>query len=154
MDIKNKHIEVVVRRMAELRMHSERLESVTRCDSCEEKCEIVKGTSNLPPGTTLLYSDLEALCALQPSGEERLWKPFGNEKILMKIDKTKVFLSPGGGSTVGHGAHESGPRQQPRAHGDGIPRGGQRPQQRRAQGHRRRMFLLLGSFSEVSKFIL
>ena len=39
------------------------------CSFLEEKCQILQGTSGLPPGTTLKYAELEALCALQPSGE-------------------------------------------------------------------------------------
>lgn len=73
--ISSKHIEVVVRRMT-------------------EKCQILKGTSGLPPGTTLQYAQLEALCALQPSGEVQV-RPLVMGLTEVGRDNSHVLMAMG-----------------------------------------------------------
>ena len=74
-DISSKHLEVVVRRMT-------------------EKCQILQGTSGLPPGTTLKYAELEALCALQPSGEVQV-RPLVMGVTEVGRDSSHVLMSMG-----------------------------------------------------------
>lgn len=125
----------------------------------KEKCQILKGTSGLPPGTTLQYAQLEALCALQPSGEVRVKCKHRTDRTWTKLKVlvltcTYVILRwcrsltietwwsnacdfPGAGPTIGDGLDGSGQRQQPRVDGDGFPGSWQRPHQRCFAWHRR-----------------
>lgn len=73
--IQSKHIEVVVRRMT-------------------ETCQLLVGVGGLAPGTTLEYAELEALSALQPSGEVKV-RPLVNGLTSVGRDNSHVLMAMG-----------------------------------------------------------